>query len=286
MFSIKNITIPGSEGKPIALDIFSADAQQPRLVVVYAHGFNGFKDWGNFDLIAARLVQAGFSFIKFNFSHNGTTPAQPEDFVDLEAFGHNNYTRQLYDLRQVINWICDGNNPYRTVLDTQHIALIGHSMGGGISILYAATDNRITALIGWASIGQCKTPWGNWDDEKMQAWANSGVEYYHNGRTHQQMPLYYQLYQDYQQHQEALDIQKSIAGLTIPILLCHGTQDAAVPFTVAEQLQHWQPNARLFAVDSDHVFGRKHPWPHDELPEAMEAVLGEMIRFIQSNCKR
>lgn len=286
MQQIKNITIPGSEGKPIALDIFFADAQQANPVVIYAHGFNGFKDWGNFDLIAARFVQAGFSFVKFNFSHNGTTPEHPEDFVDLEAFGHNNYTRQLHDLRQVTDWICDGSNPYHAALDTKQIALIGHSMGGGISILHAATDKRITQLIGWAAIGQCKTPWGNWSEEKIQAWANSGVEYYHNGRTNQQMPLYYQLYKDYQQHSAALDIQKAIGQLSIPILLCHGTQDMAVPFTVAEQLQQWQPAARLFAVDSDHVFGRKHPWLHSELPEAMEAVLLETIRFIQSNRKR
>lgn len=286
MHSIKNITIPGSEGKPIALDIFLADTEHPRPVVIYAHGFNGFKDWGNFDLIAARFVQAGFSFVKFNFSHNGTTPAQPQDFVDLEAFGHNNYTRQLYDLRQVTDWVCDGDNPHHAVLDTRHIALIGHSMGGGIAILHAATDKRITQLIGWAAIGQCKTPWGNWPEEKIQAWATSGVEYYHNGRTNQQMPLYYQLYEDFQQHSATLDIQKAIGQLTIPILLCHGTEDMAVPFSMAEQLQQWQPAARLFAVASDHVFGRKHPWPHDELPEAMEAVLGETIKFIQSNRKR
>jgi uncharacterized protein len=285
MHHIKNITIPGSEGKPIALDIFFANAQLPQPVVIYAHGFNGFKDWGNFDLMAARFVQAGFSFVKFNFSHNGTTPEQPEDFVDLEAFGHNNYTRQLYDLQQVMDWVCNSNNPYHTALNTAHIALIGHSMGGGISILYAAADKRITRLIGWAAIGACKTPWGNWPAEKMQEWRASGVQYYHNGRTNQQMPLYYQLYQDYQKHSERLDIQKAIGQLAIPILLCHGTEDAAVPFGVAQQLQQWQPAARLFAVESDHVFGRKHPWPHNELPEAMEAVLGETIRFIQSNSK-
>jgi uncharacterized protein len=283
MHPIKNITIAGSEGKPIALDIFFADAQHTRPVVIYAHGFNGFKDWGNFDLMAARFVQAGFSFVKFNFSHNGTTPEQPDNFTDLEAFGHNNYTRQLYDLQQVTDWVYSSNNPYHSALDTQNIALIGHSMGGGVSILHAAADKRITQLIGWAAIGACKTPWGNWPTEKMEEWKASGVQYYHNGRTNQDMPLYYQLYEDYQQHSERLDIEKAIRSLTIPILLCHGMEDMAVPFSVAQQLQQWQPAAHLFAVESDHVFGRKHPWPHSELPEAMEKVLQESIRFLQSN---
>ena len=70
-------------------------------------------------------------------------------------------------------------------------------MGGGISILQAAEDKRINKLITWASISECKTPWGNWPPDKMQQWKETGVEYYTNSRTKQEMPLYYQLYEDY-----------------------------------------------------------------------------------------
>ncbi len=53
-------------------------------------------------MIAGQFVRAGFAFLKFNFSHNGTTPDHPQDFVDLEAFGNNNYTKQLFDLGKVL----------------------------------------------------------------------------------------------------------------------------------------------------------------------------------------
>ena len=33
------------------------------------------------------------------------TVQQPIDFPDLEAFGHNNYTKELDDLDQVLNWV-------------------------------------------------------------------------------------------------------------------------------------------------------------------------------------
>ncbi|WP_435524823.1 hypothetical protein [Chryseobacterium indoltheticum] len=36
--------------------------------------------------------------VKFNFSHNGTTVEDPENFADLEAFGNNNYSKELSDL--------------------------------------------------------------------------------------------------------------------------------------------------------------------------------------------
>ncbi len=282
MNHIKNLLLTGAEGRSIATDICFVHATAKLPVVIYAHGFNGFKDWGNADLLAAHFAKAGFVFVKFNFSHNGTTPQQPEEFTDLEAFGNNNYTRQLYDLQQVINWICDVQNPYYALSDTMNIALIGHSMGGGISILYAATDSRITKLVGWAAISECKTPWGNWPPEKMKDWQQTGVQYYHNGRTGQQMPLYWQLYKDYLDNSAQLDIQQAISKLAVPILLCHGTEDMAVPVEKAYQLSAWQAAARLFTVASDHVFGRKHPWPYDYLPEQMDMVVTETINFLQA----
>lgn len=278
---IKNIIVEGAAGRPMALDIFFKDSAVKNPVVIYVHGFNGFKDWGNFDLIAEEFADAGFVLVKFNFSHNGTTPQQPKEFADLEAFGNNSYTKQLTDLSIVTNWICDSNNPYNKVLDTDNIYLIGHSMGGGISVLFAAEDCRIKKLVTWAGISECKTPWGNWPLEKMKEWLLEGVQYYSNTRTNQQLPLYYQLYLDYKDNEERLSIEKAIKKLTIPVLICHGTLDIAVPVEKAYELKEWLPAAELFTIESNHVFDRAHPWEKKYLPEAMDTVLQKTISFLQ-----
>ncbi len=281
MTSIKNIIIPGSNKLPITLDIFfkKGPVQQP--VVIYAHGFNGFKDWGNFDLIAEKFAGAGYTMVKFNFSHNGTTPENPDEFTNLEAFGNNNYTKQLDDLQLVMDWVCDPLNNYQSIINNNQIYLIGHSMGGGIAILQARADKRIKKLVTWAAIGECKTPWGSWPPEKMQAWKETGVAFYNNSRTNQQMPMYYQLFEDYMQNRERLDIKKAIGHLDIPILICHGTGDTAVPVSTAYDLKSWQPAAQLFITDSDHVFGRKHPWTDNDLPTAMAAIVNTSLQFFK-----
>ncbi len=43
----KALIITGSADRPILLDVTYAVGEK-RPVIVYAHGFNGFKDWGNF----------------------------------------------------------------------------------------------------------------------------------------------------------------------------------------------------------------------------------------------
>ncbi|HEX6915461.1 MAG TPA: alpha/beta fold hydrolase [Chitinophagaceae bacterium] len=283
---VKNFCLAGDSARPMATDIFFNNDGRQKPIVIYAHGFNGFKDWGNFDIIARQFAEAGFVFVKFNFSHNGTSPAYPEDFVDPEAYGQNNYSRELYDLRTVIGFVADPASRFSAEVDRDKIMLLGHSRGGGVAILTAAEDERIKSLATWASVAEARTPWGSWTGSRMEEWRQSGVLYYLNARTKQQMPLDYQLYQDYEKNKARLDITEAMRSLKIPVLICHGTKDEAVPVEKAQLLKSANPSAELFLVESDHVFGRKHPWTEARLPDPMQAVVDRTIAFFSNPGKQ
>ena len=73
--------------KPIIYDVFYNDNKQKKPLVLFCHGYKGFKDWGAWHIVAETFMKANCVFLKFNFSHNGGTVKQPIDFPDLEAFG-------------------------------------------------------------------------------------------------------------------------------------------------------------------------------------------------------
>lgn len=283
MAKVKDILIQGNHGKPICLDIFFNESKPDTSVIIYAHGFNGFKDWGSFDSIAGQFLASGFTFIKFNFSHNGTSPEHPETFVDLEAFGENNYTKQLDDLDTVVTWAKCPTNPYLHSLGPRQLGLIGHSMGGSISIIKTAEDTRIKALATWAAPAECKTPWANWSNQRMMDWKRNGTEYYINSRTNQHMPINYQLHEDYLNHSERLDVIKAASKIKIPWMICHGTEDINVPFKHACELKEMNPAALLCSVSSDHVFGRKHPWNERVQPLPMQQIINKNILFFKQH---
>jgi uncharacterized protein len=267
-------------GKPILIDYVFVPDNTIKPVIIFTHGFKGFKDWGHFNLFAEYFASKGFVFIKYNGSHNGTTPEHPTEFVDIEAFGNNNFSIELDDLGLVIDWVSNRESGIPDMeLDPQSINLIGHSRGGGITILKAAEDNRVNKIVTWAAVNE----FGKfWSDEIMKKWKEEGVQYIHNSRTGQDLPLYYQLYDDYFSHLDRLYVPSAIKKLAIPFLAIHGTEDEAVPVKAAMKLKEWNPAVELFIVEGGkHTFGGKHPWKEMSLPGHSQLIADRTNQFLK-----
>ncbi len=278
---LNNLTIPGSREKTIVFDIKFIETNQKKPLVIFCHGFKGFKDWGHFNLMAENIAASGFVVTKFNFSYNGGTETQVIDFPDLEAFGQNNISTELNDLGVFIDaWSQSNQFISDTEVDRSQIILIGHSRGGGVCILKAAEDKRVKKLISLAAIGHVGRLFQ--DEDFLQHWKNEGVIYIPNGRTHQEMPMYYQYYEDYIANKERLDIPKAAQNIQIPWLIVHGEEDTTVPVTAAHELHDLSHDSQLFIIpNANHTFGGLHPWPNQNLPLDTAALLEKAIEFMK-----
>lgn len=275
----KNNIIPGKHEKPILVDTFFSEDSKTKPIIIFCHGYKGFKDWGAWGLMAKAFAEAGFFFIKFNFSHNGGTVEQPIDFPDLEAFGNNNYTKELDDLESVINWICS-NTFFKNEADLDNINLIGHSRAGGIVTIKAEEDSRIKKVIslaGVSSFGKRTSTTGD-----LEQWKKDGVKYVLNGRTKQKMPHFYQFYEDFIQNEERLTIKRAVSILKIPYLIIHGSADTSVLIDEAHNLHKWQPKSVLKIIENaDHVFNTNHPWQLKDLSTQLKKVTTLIVTFLK-----
>lgn len=277
----KNQILERASKKPIVWDAFykSDDLQKP--MVIFCHGYKGFKDWGAWDLVAEAFADAGFFFVKFNFSHNGGTVAQPIDFPDLEAFAENNYTKELDDVKDLIDFLHSMENPFYAEMDPNDLTLIGHSRGGGIVTIFASEDPRITKVISWAGVSDFGKRTAT--SGELESWKAKGVKYVENGRTKQQMPHHYQFYEDFKANESRLNIERATKHLDIPQLIIHATDDPSVKFNEAQQLHSWNPKSTLYPINnSDHVFSASHPWHKNEMPDPLKEVVTASIRFIKA----
>ena len=275
----KNIRITGKHEKPILTDLVFSNESKPKPIVIFCHGYKGFKDWGAWDLMAEEFAKNGYFFLKFNFSHNGTTPENLTEFLDIEAFGDNNYTKELDDLQSVIDWLHLPNNKYQDYLNTSNLTLIGHSRGGGISIIKAAEEKRITKLVTFSSVSDFASRFPS--DEILDKWKQKGVDYIINTRTKQQLPHHYQFYTNFKENEDRLTISKATKALKIPHLVVHGSKDTSVPLSESGDLFKWSPNSELLLVEgADHVYDTSHPWKSKSLPKNFKYVLDGTLKFI------
>ncbi|PTX60582.1 dienelactone hydrolase family protein [Kordia periserrulae] len=267
--------------KNILVDYFFTKNGQPKPLVVFCHGYKGFKDWGAWNLVAEAFAKAGFFFVKFNFSHNGGTMEQPIDFPDLKAFGENNYTKELNDLEFVLDFVTHTDFPFSSEINSQQISLIGHSRGGGIVTIKAAEASNISNVISWAGVSDYASRFPQGED--LKKWKETGVYYVINGRTKQEMPHYYQFFEDFQENTIRLNIERAAKKLQIPHLIIHGTTDVAVSLEEAKNLHQWNPKSTLHLIENaNHVFGARHPWKETALPTDLAEVVQTTIEFIKA----
>ena len=278
--SIKNIVLSSKHNRKFLVDVFYTKDGRPKPLVIFSHGFKGFKDWGPYNLVAEQFALAGFVFVKFNFSHNGTTVENPLEFIDLEAFGNDNLTIELDDLGVVIDWVYSEKFPVDPEeLNKAHLFLLGHSRGGGISILKAAEDNRISKICTWGSVNEFSK---YWSEEELEKIKSDGVVYIPNSRTQQMMPIKWQMYENYFANLPRLFVPDAVKRLQIPFLIIHGTKDETIPVECGIEMAKWNLNCELLLIENgNHNFGAKHPFTENSLRKDLQEVIEASIDFLK-----
>lgn len=263
-------------GDVIRLDVRRPSGRAPRSAVLVVHGFKGFKDWGFFPYLCERLAADGHWVASFNFSLNGTGPSLV-DFSDLDAFGRNTLSREVEDLHWMLDRLADGT--WSGGEPPSATGVLGHSRGGGASIVAAAERNQagqdgrgVASLVTWAAISTFQ----RWTEDHARDWESRGVAYVANARTGQEMPMYRTLRDDLIANQARLDVMAAAGRVRVPWLVLQGSEDSAVSADEARALAAAGPAATLRILDGwGHTFGAVHPMeaPSSGLEAAVDATL-------------
>tara|TARA_B100001287_G_scaffold249356_1_gene229153 strand:+ start:684 stop:1508 length:825 start_codon:yes stop_codon:yes gene_type:complete len=240
-------------------------------IIIFIHGFMGFKDWGAWHLVQDFFIKMGYGFCKFNTTHNGGTVADGIDFPDEKSFSQNTYSREIKDVEAAVKWI-------NQKVDLWNGHLIGHSKGGAIALISGQHIQCIRSISMWASIAdiQERFPKG----KLLKEWKLNGFRTVRNGRTLQDLKQSIELWEDFQQNKSKYDLKKICNEFQKPLFIGHGKNDNSVSLDNGERLAKWS-NAKLNIIENaDHVFQSKHPWLEEKLPNALKLLCERTEKFI------
>ncbi|HJT23982.1 MAG TPA: alpha/beta fold hydrolase, partial [bacterium] len=235
-----------------------------------------FKDWAFFPWLAAFFAEEGFPVIRFNFSGSGMGPQTDGHFENLEAFQADTISKQVEDLRSVIQCVMAGK--LGPDLPAQNTAFLwGHSRGGAVCLLAASRMPAVKAVATWATIARVN----RYLYEVKQAWRKQGFLAQESSRTGQLLKYSTDFLDDAEKWGREGDVPTYFHNLNIPALLVHGSEDTSVPPEESESLAAVNPRTRLaILAGANHKFNSSHPFagPSAVLVEAAQRT----VEFYQS----
>ena len=202
----------------------SASSRTDDAVVVIGHGVTANKDRAWAVALAAALAEAGWDPLRFSFSGNGDSEGRFEDSCP---------SKEVADLGAVLD-----------ALPNRPIVYVGHSMGGAVGVLRAATDARIRRLVSLAGMVDtadfARRKFGHQQPGDLM-WDKP------------ECPLSERFLTDMRQ---VGSVEPLAARLAVPWLLVHGTADSVVPPEESERLAAQAPDSRTLCLlpDVNHVF--------------------------------
>lgn len=251
-----------------------AGSAQPLLL--FCHGFKGFKDWGSFPYVADELAKQGITTIRFNFSCNGVGESLTE-FDELEKFGRNTYARELADLQALTERILSGELPLPDHVDKTKLYVLGHSKGGGDAILFGANNPHVAGIVTWNGIAHVDL----FDEKLRQQIEETGVGYIANARTGQDMPITRVVIEDVDNNRQQYDILELVSTMEQPLCIITGEKDYVRLVEGAKRIHQAAKNSELHWIEGgDHTFNTRHPFAGTSAP--LEAAIKQTVAFVRT----
>ncbi len=260
----ENWTRSGSNGELIHGTMHEAQGYC-RGIVLMAHGFKGYKDYGMFPWLANQFANLGYQVHRFNFSHSGMDEGD-QDFKRLDLFEKSTWNRQVEDLACLARDFAVEDFP---------LFLFGHSRGGVSSLLAAGRGVvKASGIITLSSPSECLSM----DQDTQEMLLKEGRMPSPSGRTGQMMYVGKVFLEEQMELPDCHDLEKIASLIDIPCLLIHGVDDPTVPKEAAVKLHNIISTSTLELIQgANHVFNTPNPFyvgdkPSCQLVNAWKAI--------------
>ena len=203
-----------SVGRRIAATLHRPEGTGTFPMVIISHGF--FSSKGKYRALSEALEKEGIASIRFDFFGHGESDGKFENVT---------VRKMVENLRLVVK------HAYELYfVDT--LGLFGSSMGGMVSLLQAAQDSRIGALV-------LKSPVSDFRQSmkkdlgavKMADWEQKGWVTLHDADG-SKFKLNYSFYRE----GEGYDVYRDARAIACPALIVHGNKDIDVPIEQSKRL--------------------------------------------------
>ncbi|MEM3659169.1 MAG: alpha/beta hydrolase [Thermoproteota archaeon] len=213
----------------------------PAPTVVFCHGFTGNRIEAHrlFVRAARKMSMKGFVAVRFDFRGSGESEGEFENMT---------VSSEIIDLNTVLSFLCE-----RSEVDCDKIGLVGLSLGGAVSILTAARNQKVKAVCTWSSPAEFRII-----SDGVKAFGMDLKKILEKGYL--DLPSGYRVGRDFFTDILKHDILDSCSKISPrPLLIIHGLEDSVIPVEHAHMLYEraGEPKKLIIIDGADHTFSRR-----------------------------
>lgn len=227
-------------------------------VVVLAHGFRGFQDWGFWPEVAERLAATGDYAITFDYSR---ITAWEEGLEEPAVAAASTVSQDLSDLSVLFQALHASRLPLSAEADASRTTLLGHSRSGGSAVIYASEQpSQVAAVVIW----------------------NGGASPVHDLSDPDLTPVQRAVALDQQANAERFAVDRRFVLLEQPALIVQGDRDREALLDFVNGLKEAAPHQTyVFVPRGDHTFGVAHPL--EGVTPELEAAYAATLDFLDEH---
>ncbi|XP_047307315.1 uncharacterized protein LOC124910683 [Impatiens glandulifera] len=252
----KRINVQNKHGEKLVGLLHETGSKE---LVIVCHGFRSSKDRIPLRDLAVALEAARISAFRFDFAGNGESEG---------IFRYGSYRRETDDLRAVVEYFRAENR--------EIAAIVGHSKGGNVALLYASMYNDIYNVINISGRFDLKRGIeGRLGKNFLQKIKQDGFIDVTNRRG----KIEYQVTEE--SLMDRLSTDTLAACLLIPdsirVLTVHGSKDETVPIEDAKEFDKYISNHELHIIEeADHEYT-------EHIDQLLPLVLGFIMAGLGNN---
>ena len=219
--------------------------------VILCHGMESNKESEKLTLLGRRFSESGIAALRFDFFCAGESSGQFEEIT---------YTGEVEDTRAAFEYL-QGYHPGK-------VGILGSSMGGSVSILFASQEKEIAALVTLAAPAHPeKIIKILLSRDQIDFWRQSGFVTYHGQKINSH----------FLDDLLKINVPEAAENLVCPALIIHGDLDDTVPLDDAYELHTLISSPKKLSIiqGADHRFSDPQHFAH-----AVEASFDWMVRYL------
>lgn len=236
-YTEETIVIDAGDHKiPATLTLPAAptDALLPAVVMCHGNGSNRHEVGGGYDLLAAKLAEAGIASLRFDYIGNGDSET---DYIEFT------HEKGVEDALKSVAYLKG-----QPGVDPARVGIMGWSQGGGIALVAASRDHSLRSVVTWAGALYD----GTIDEEAYAAALKDGhyLAEYAWREPLKLSPAYFEVLKNF-------IVADAVPLIKAPVLAINGALDDVVPPETAMEIEELATNAQskfLLLDGADHVF--------------------------------